>query len=1011
MGRLLLLLLMMGVAAEGCWAAPATTTISDTVYRADGSPASGGTLLISWPAFISPDQYPVAAGSKAMTLGAQGQLSVELVPNAAGSFYTVVYQLQGAVRTEYWVVPTTSPATIAEVRTTLGATGVAQMASRQYVDTAVASKAADAEVVHLGGSEVIGGVKQFAAPPYVPTPLQPTDAANKAYVDEAVAVVGAGSYVSKAGDTMSGPLQLSGDPTAPNHASTRHYVDSGLLAKANLTGGLVPPAELGNGAANGTMCLKGDSTWGACGTSSNAAAIQNVPVDPVAPADNQVITYEAASGTYKPKAGGGVTAGMQAVKYATDFNWTQSPLADLSTPGAKTVNLALCPAGTKASEPEYYVYIAGTGTPEAVKVTGGTCNGDGAAGTLQFTTANAHTAGYTMGSASGGLQEALIAARFTPTNPTGGSQSGRVIVPPGELRAYARISIRASNLTVDFSGSIVECYMNDACILAGDGYTLRFYLSQAPFGRGSRTLLEEEYQDDSLDAARWSVSDPGGAVSVSGGKLQISGGTGSDGETTVCFAEKIELGGATVMQHGDTSFTAASDGVMGGLYAGELTVSGCLAGFRITPSGSQSKIQALVNGTLSGAAITTQTGHRYAFTTRLYATETQRRRETFHSAKHPAGQGRGGGTVTADIRLVLEVHEIDPADPGTHAAPSVVLYDGVARNAPVACTYGLVNARRLYCGLAFTRLMQAVDAEVRSALPGQGYRTRLAGPLVEGAECLVSGEPALQFFPQSVPQANELIQVRYRGGQRALARVADAVSIAAHKRGNDDGVRGAVRYVERPAARSSADCENAALALLDDGKAPAWRGAYETWSDLLPGGAGDIFPGDGVEVNAASRGAAFSAIVREVEVEEVELSTERMRYRIRFAEDAAEALALETEGARASSSLDLRAVDVSKVGASFLASLSGAEITAVTSTTVTADAGVNAPGGGGFEVRRSDYGWGQENDRNLIGRFGSRSFTLPRLARVQDYFVRQYDGSNPAKYSRYSAALHVDYPL
>ena len=35
---------------------------------------------------------------------------------------------------------------------------------------------------------------------------------------------------------------------------------------------------------------------------------------------------------------------------------------------------------------------------------------------------------------------------------------------------------------------------------------------------------------------------------------------------------------------------------------------------------------------------------------------------------------------------------------------------------------------------------------------------------------------------------------------------------------------------------------------------------------------------------------------------------------------------------------------------------------------------------------------------------------LPRLSRVQSYYVRQYDGSTPAKYSRYSALLHVDYP-
>jgi hypothetical protein len=63
------------------------------------------------------------------------------------------------------------------------------------------------------------------------------------------------------------------------------------------------------------------------------------------------------------------------------------------------------------------------------------------------------------------------------------------------------------------------------------------------------------------------------------------------------------------------------------------------------------------------------------------------------------------------------------------------------------------------------------------------------------------------------------------------------------------------------------------------------------------------------------------------------------------------------------------------------------------------------------EVRYSDAGWGVDNNRNLVGRFTSSSFTLTRYARAQDYFLRSYDGSTPPKYSRYSTALHVDYPL
>lgn len=63
------------------------------------------------------------------------------------------------------------------------------------------------------------------------------------------------------------------------------------------------------------------------------------------------------------------------------------------------------------------------------------------------------------------------------------------------------------------------------------------------------------------------------------------------------------------------------------------------------------------------------------------------------------------------------------------------------------------------------------------------------------------------------------------------------------------------------------------------------------------------------------------------------------------------------------------------------------------------------------EVRAHDYGSGTANDRNLPGRFGTQAFPLPRFVETQNYFLRLYDASSPPRYSRYTAALHVDYPL
>lgn len=157
------------------------------------------------------------------------------------------------------------------------------------------------------------------------------------------------------------------------------------------------------------------------------------------------------------------------VRTPSDLNWRQSPTSGLSSPGRNSVTLVPCPPGVIASEPWYYVHITGTGNPEAVRVTGGTCKGDYRPGTLEFTTTNSHPPGYVIGSASSGIQEASIAARFVPTNPGGSSQSGRVVITPGEYDVFAPISIRASGQTVDFGGSILNCYtQHDACVFVGE---------------------------------------------------------------------------------------------------------------------------------------------------------------------------------------------------------------------------------------------------------------------------------------------------------------------------------------------------------------------------------------------------------------------------------------------------------------------------------------------------------------------------------------------------------------
>jgi hypothetical protein len=243
-----------------------------------------------------------------------------------------------------------------------------------------------------------------------------------------------------------------------------------------------------------------------------------------------------------------------------------------------------------------------------------------------------------------------------------------------------------------------------------------------------------------------------------------------------------------------------------------------------------------------------------------------------------------------------------------------------------------------------------------------------------------------------------------------VAKVAD---IAARKNGADDGLRSIVRKIKAPSARTQSDCENAALAILDELAAPAWLGTYETWSDYLPLGARDIFPGDAVEVNVPSRNAQFEAIVRNIDIELRDPANDRGIYTIRFANDAAEPLAAEIEASTGSVPLQDLSLQLGTedIGSYYAADLTNAQVTQVSSTTVEIDAGTTPSSGLGIEVRSGDFGWGPVDDRNLLGRFSGRTFTLPRFARTQTYFLRLYDpSSSPPRYSRYAAALHVDYP-
>ena len=92
-------------------ATPPLTTISDTLYNADGT-LFNGVLTITWPAFEASDTTAIAAGTLTVQV-TNGVLYVQLVPTTnanTGAVYTVTFASEGVVEfTETWAVP---PSTI-----------------------------------------------------------------------------------------------------------------------------------------------------------------------------------------------------------------------------------------------------------------------------------------------------------------------------------------------------------------------------------------------------------------------------------------------------------------------------------------------------------------------------------------------------------------------------------------------------------------------------------------------------------------------------------------------------------------------------------------------------------------------------------------------------------------------------------------------------------------------------------------------------------------------------------
>ena len=559
----------------------------------------------------------------------------------------------------------------------------------------------------------------------------------------------------------------------------------------------------------------------------------------------------------------------------------------------------------------------------------------------------------------------------------------------------------------------------------GDGTTTAFPLSESAYRDTTRTLINDSFDGAAIDSTVWIGSDPGGHMSLGAGGLTLNGGTGQDGQTTLAALDALEIGGSILVELGGVALGAASEGVIGGLYEGPAQLPACFAGFNVRQSssgtGGVTVVVPLLNGAEVGTTFTLLAGHTYTLRLRLHSVEMQRIMQRYYCMADGVVEGFGDTSgVSAPCDVVFEL-----VDEGASSnTPATVLYDtaaatGTLPTSPATCAFAPVNATQLFGSIRSVQVSRPGSAWVVSTLPSGTKQTRLIGSAGEGVDCEVSygttaGTPGkVTFFAGRAPVVGEIVTVQYRNQQRSIARMVSATSVASEAQagaaGNIGGTSRWLGKVLQPVARSSADCEAAAQALLAfaSSRTAAVAGSYATVNPSV-----DIWPGDILAVT--SDGMTSSLLVRDVEIKDGNAVPEIRTYALKFANDWAtqwaDGLGLKLSEAIATDAfLPATAEDAP---AQVLANLQQLSLTSVNGTELQIDAGYDPPTGGGFEVRRRDWNFGADVDTaDLVLRSPVRNFSIPRAAQLERYYVRMYDASSPALYSRFSSAVFVNVPV
>jgi len=539
----------------------------------------------------------------------------------------------------------------------------------------------------------------------------------------------------------------------------------------------------------------------------------------------------------------------------------------------------------------------------------------------------------------------------------------------------------------------------------GDGATTQFYLAANPFfaASSSSTIISELFNETQIDSRVWGQTGGPGSLALGANGLLMDGGNGVDGQTLLVWNDPVEMGGTLLLEAVGVSLALGSTGVLAGLFVGAETQANCVAGFQATAQQGTGvvSLQPLINGSAAGTAYTINPAYSYTLRIRVHCAEIERERAVYRSFGDNGQITYGGDWLSASGKLHMEIQQFVSSVGGM----PVTLYDGAVASLPGACNVVAASSINLVGTMRAFHLTNLGSGWVVSTPAGGGPFTCTLGSTGEAAQCHIERSGKLIFYTGFTPAVGEQIAVSYRTIGRAVGRAVNTASQQALAQAGMPSEAAWIGSVTHPPARSSADCRNAALVieLAAAGTSALWRGTYKGNKLSF---AADVWPGDALELNAPSASLNAQVVVRAVTVRYKASYPDLVEYAIAFANDWADDLAIKT-----SATVPADAWLPAPVAPTMLANLTGVTVTALNGSTVTINAGVTPPTGGGFEVRTRDFVFMPGQDPTLVMRSTQQTMTFSRVTANDRFYIRMFDGSTPPNYSEFSTALLINLPL